>query len=170
MCLAFSEFFFVTKSVPPHPNHFLKIQWEIRFWTFFCDDRNAPKKKFRIEIWTFSFEICFRNQFRTSGSGQTEITPITPIGVIGVISVWPLPEVRNWFRKQISNENVHISILNFFFGAFRSSQKNVQKRISHCIFKKWFGWGGTDFVTKKNSEKAKHTGICPSFGGNVSET
>ena len=33
----------------------------------------------------------------------------------------------------------------------------------------WVG-GGTDFVTTNFSEKAKHTGICPSFGGNVSET
>ena len=34
------------------------------------------KKEFRKEIWTFSFKICFWNQFRTSGSDQTEITPI----------------------------------------------------------------------------------------------
>ena len=34
------------------------------------------KKKFRIEIWTFSFQICFKNQFSTSGSGQTENTHI----------------------------------------------------------------------------------------------
>jgi hypothetical protein len=31
---------------------------------------------FRIEIWTFSFQICFKNQFSTSGSGQTENTRI----------------------------------------------------------------------------------------------
>ena len=34
------------------------------------------KKNFRIEIWTFSFQICFKNQFLTSGSGQTENTRI----------------------------------------------------------------------------------------------
>ena len=34
--------------------------------------KNALKKKFRIEIWTFSFQICFKNQFSTLGSGQTE--------------------------------------------------------------------------------------------------
>ena len=33
---------------------------------------------------------------------------------ICVFSVQPLPEVENWFRKQIWNENVLISILNFF--------------------------------------------------------
>ena len=30
------------------------------------------RKKIRIEIWTFAFQICFQNQF--SGSGQTEKT------------------------------------------------------------------------------------------------
>ena len=34
------------------------------------------KKKFRIVILTFSFEICFWNQFSTSGSSQTENTQI----------------------------------------------------------------------------------------------
>ena len=54
----------------------LKIQWKIHFLTFLNTDRNAPKKKFRIEIWTFSFQNCFKNQFSTSGSGQTENTRI----------------------------------------------------------------------------------------------
>ena len=27
-------------------------------------------------MWTLSFQICFRNQFSTSGSGQTENTQI----------------------------------------------------------------------------------------------
>ena len=43
---------------------------------FFNNDRNAPKKKFRIEIGTFSFQICLKNKFSTSGSGQTEKTRI----------------------------------------------------------------------------------------------
>ena len=43
-CLAFSEFFLFIKSVPPQPNHILKIQWEIHFFTFLNTDRNAPKK------------------------------------------------------------------------------------------------------------------------------
>ena len=30
----------------------------------------------RIEIWTFSFQICFRNKFLTLGSGQSENTQI----------------------------------------------------------------------------------------------
>ena len=67
---------FRRKNCPPHPNHFLKIQWEIHFFTFLNTDQNAPKRKFRIEIWTFSFQICFKNQFSTSGSGPTENTQI----------------------------------------------------------------------------------------------
>ena len=47
-----------------------------------------------------------------------------------VISVWPLPKVENWFRKQIWNENVHISILKFFFKEFRSVFQKVKKWIS----------------------------------------
>ena len=46
------------------------------FFDFLNTDQNAPKKKFRIEIWTFSFQICFENKFSTSGSGQTENTCI----------------------------------------------------------------------------------------------
>ena len=44
---------------------------------------------------------------------------------ICVFFVWPLPKVKNWFRKQIWNENVHISILIFVksFGQYLKSQK-----------------------------------------------
>ena len=38
--------------------------------------------------------------------------------LICIFSVWPLPKVENWFRKQIWNENVYISILNFFLKSF----------------------------------------------------
>ena len=34
------------------------------------------QKKFRIEIWTFSFQIWFKNKFSTLGSGQTGNTCI----------------------------------------------------------------------------------------------
>ena len=75
-CLAFSKKNFVKNKTLPRSNHFLKIQWKVYFLTFLNTDRNAPKKKFRIEIWTFSFKICFKNQFSTSGRGQTENTRI----------------------------------------------------------------------------------------------
>ena len=70
------------------------------------------KKKFRIEIWTFSFQICFRNKFSTLGSGQTENYANTRICVF---SVWPLPKVQNLFRKQIWNESVYILFKIFFW-------------------------------------------------------
>ena len=53
-----------------------KIAQEFYFLTFLNIGQNSLKKKFRIEIWTFSFQICFRNQVWTSGSGQTENTRI----------------------------------------------------------------------------------------------
>ena len=46
------------------------------FLTSLNTDRDAPKKKFRIEIWIFSFQICFKNKFSTLGSGQTKYTCI----------------------------------------------------------------------------------------------
>ena len=70
-CWSESEYFYQHGQF-----HFLEIQWEIHFLTFLNTDRNAPKKKFRIVIWTFSFEICFRNEFLTARSGQTENTQI----------------------------------------------------------------------------------------------
>jgi hypothetical protein len=81
--VAFSEKNVVNKlSPPPWPNHIMKIQCEIHFFTFFVNtDRNAPKK-FRTEIWTFSFQICFRNQCSTSGSGQTEKTQIRVVAYL----------------------------------------------------------------------------------------
>ena len=81
------------------------------FFYFFKYWLKHSKNKFRIEIWTFSFQIWFWNQLLTSGSGQTENTQI--------FSVWPLPKVEHLFRKQIWNENVLIFILNFFWHTFK---------------------------------------------------
>ena len=71
-----------------------------------------------------------------------------------VFSYWPLPEVKNWFRKQIWNKNVHISIQNFFWRVWSIFKK--KKWIFHCIFKKWFDRHRVFFFTKFLSEKAKH--------------
>ena len=62
-----------------------------------------------------------------------------------------------------------MSILNFFFGAFRSVFKKVKKMIFNCIFKKGFDLGRVLFLTKKYSVKAKHPIICPSLGGSMPE-
>ena len=63
-------------SISTFQNYNFKIQWEINFLTFLYVGQNFSKTKFKIEIWTFSFQICFRNQFWTLGSGQTENTQI----------------------------------------------------------------------------------------------
>ena len=93
-------------------------------FNFFVCWSKRSKKKFTIEIWTFSFQNCFQNQFWTSGSGQTENTQIR----ICVFSVWPLPEVESLFRKQIWNENVHISILNLVLKSFGPYEMDGQTK------------------------------------------
>ena len=64
------------KNLRSFQKYIFKIQWEIIFLTFLNIGRNTSTKKLRIEIWTFLFQICFRNQFWTSGSDQTENTQI----------------------------------------------------------------------------------------------
>ena len=82
---------------------------------------------------------------------------------------WPPPKVWNWFQKQISNENVHIFILSFFRSVL-SSQFFSATIDFPLYFQKVIWVGGGQILWRKNSEKAKHTGICPSYCGNVSET
>jgi hypothetical protein len=53
--------------------HYNPIQWEIHFLTFFSFHQNAPKLFSRLEIWTFSFQNFFWNQFLTLESENTEI-------------------------------------------------------------------------------------------------
>ena len=47
-----------------------------QFFDFYKILTKTLQKKFRIEILAFSFQICFWNQFSTSGSGQTKNTQI----------------------------------------------------------------------------------------------
>ena len=54
---------------------------------------------------------------------------------ICIFSVLPLPKVQNWFRKQIWNENVHVSILNFFLKSFGQYLKKNQKLDFPLYFK-----------------------------------
>ena len=57
------------------PYAILKIQFKKAlgnpFFDFYNMDRKSSKNNFRIEIGTFSFQICFRNKYWSSGSGQT---------------------------------------------------------------------------------------------------
>ena len=77
----------ISRSWKFQPSSLILKGWlrDIRFWkynakslflTFLNTDRNAPEKRIRIVIWTFSLQICFQNQFSTLGSGQTENTQI----------------------------------------------------------------------------------------------
>ena len=62
---------------------------------------------------------------------------------ICVFSVWPLPEVENWFWKQIWNENVHISIVNFFvksFGQYLNKSKYGFSIVFSKIDSAWVGF------------------------------
>ena len=72
----FRKFFLMKKCIPPGQITFWKYNGKSIFFTFLNTDRNASKKNFRIETWTFLFQICFKNQFLTSESGQTENTRI----------------------------------------------------------------------------------------------
>ena len=118
-CLAFSEKKFRPKLDPTPVKSLLENAMGNPFFDFFRYWPKLFKKIFRIKIWAFYFQICFRNQFSTLGSGQPENTL--------VFSIWPLPEVQKWFQKQIWNQNVHFSVLNFFlkrFGQYLKKSKN----------------------------------------------
>ena len=56
----------------------------------------------------------FQNQFPTLGSGQIEHAGTWSNWRTRTFSVWPLPKVKNLFRKQIWNKKAHIFILNIF--------------------------------------------------------
>ena len=60
------------KNLRQFQNYKFKMQWKIHFLIFLIIGQNSSTKKFRIEICRFSFQICFRNQLWTSGSGQME--------------------------------------------------------------------------------------------------
>ena len=155
--LAFSEFFLPINIPYPGQITFWKYNVESIFGIFLNNYRNSSKKII-IEIWTLSFQIGFWNQFLTSGSGKTKNMQIR------VFLVWPLPDVWNWFQKQIWNESVHISVQNFF-KEFQSIFRKFKKMISYCLFKKWFDRGRVHFLTKFFSKTAKLPKICLSFCG-----
>ena len=68
----FFRIFFCQKNDPTMvKSHFENIMGN-SFFDFLKYWPKCSKKKFRLEIWTFSFQICFKNKFSTSGSGQTE--------------------------------------------------------------------------------------------------
>ena len=64
------------KFDPTLVKSFFKNAMENPFFDLFKYGPKHSKKKIKIEIWTFLFQICFQNQFSTLGSGQTENTKI----------------------------------------------------------------------------------------------
>ena len=58
-----------------------------------------------------------------------------------------------FLKKQIWNDKVHISIVNFFFKSFGQYLKKWKKWISHCIFKKSFDRRRVHILAKIFSEK-----------------
>ena len=75
------------------------------FLNFFSFHQNAPQKKFRIEIWTFSFQNCFWNQFSTSGSGQIENTQIR---------VFAYLQFDHFPKSKIDSENIFVMRRSIF--------------------------------------------------------
>ena len=69
----FQKFFRSKKRPYPGQITFWKYNGKSIFWLFKILTETL-QKKFRIEKCIFSFQICFRNQFSTSGSGQTKNT------------------------------------------------------------------------------------------------
>ena len=119
------------KNLRPFWNYIIKIQWESHLLTFSNTDRNIPKKKFRIEIWIFWFEICFKNQFSTSGSGETENTQIR------VFVYFPFdhfPKLKLILKADLKWECPYF-YSKIFFGSVLVSIWKVKTWISPCILK-----------------------------------
>ena len=75
------------------------------------------------EIWTFPFQNSFHNHFWTSGNGQIENTRKYGFACFCVFSVWPFPELQNWFWKQFWNQKVHISIVKKIWSVMTNKKK-----------------------------------------------
>ena len=136
---------------------------ESPFFYFFKYWPKHSKKKFRIEIWTFSFQICFKNYFRLREVVKLEIHVYTNTCIF---SLTTSRSQKLIFKADLKWECPYF-YSKFFCGAFPAVFKKVKKWISNCIFKMWFGRGRVTFLAKKNSEKAKLPQICISFGGSM---
>ena len=90
---------------------------------------NAPKLFFRMEIWTFSFQNCFENQFLTLGSENMQI------------SVFAYFQFDNFLKSKVDSESsfeMRRSIFLFYKNFGSDEKKKVIKWIFHCIFKNGF--------------------------------
>ena len=106
-CLALTEIFL--PKIKPYPGQitFWKYNEKSIFLTFLSIDQNSLKKIYNgnkaFLVWNLLWESIFNFGKWSNGKYTNRC--------ICVFSIWSLPEVKNLFRKQISNENCHISIL-----------------------------------------------------------
>ena len=75
----------------------------------------------RIEIWTFSFQICFGNKFWTLGSGQTENTQIR-VFVYFPFDHFPKAKIDSESRFEM---RMSIFLFEAFWSIFKKKSKNV---------------------------------------------
>jgi hypothetical protein len=116
------------KNLRPFQNYILKIQWEIHFLTFSNTDQNAPKKKFRIEIWTFSFQV--------------KVVKLK-ISKYVYLCIFSLTTSQSW--KLIPKADLKWECPHFYskFGALRSVFKKVKKKDLTLYFQILLGkWEG----------------------------
>ena len=86
------------------------------------------------------------------------------------LSFWALLERKfysHFIHKKLYPTNRPITRL---LELLRAAKNCVPKMDFSLYFQKVIWVGGKHFLPKKNSEKAKHPGICPSFSGNVPKT
>ena len=108
----------------PYPSQitFWKYNGKSIIWLFEILTETL-QKKLRIEILTFSFQICFRNQFSTSGSGQTENTQIRVQLVIYNV----LEKTQKKIRANSPTMQSRLHPINaFFFKIKNGPQKYIQ--------------------------------------------
>ena len=106
----------------------LKIQWEIRFSTFLCWSKRSKK------IYNRNLGLLISKLLSKSILGLGKWSNWKYANTyLRIFTVWPLPEVQNWFWKQFWNEKVDISVVIFFWVFWPT--KKVVNWISHCIFK-----------------------------------
>ena len=112
------------------------------------------QKKLRIEIWTFFFQICFRNQFWTSRSGQTENAHIRILGGWGQTFTLCLKAIL-FVWKCLYNISMNIDVLVFpFFLSFLNYFIMIFK-MSYCI--QYKGWNFTRLKTRNKLYKILQT-------------
>ena len=102
-------------KICPHPNHFLKIQWEIHFFKRHFLERNAPNFFLEEYLYSTLSENCFRILFQTSGSSATRKHANTHIGVFHMFYGPGTSGGPGSNPKAVSDKGYIITVLNFFW-------------------------------------------------------